>query len=131
MGPWLPILQGSFERVVIQRYPFLAYCDKMSYTNLTECHCNSLRTDFFEFYAGHGYDRSMPYMFGICVFGNSGKCQILHVHQDFQLMWMDLFLELELSMGNLVPIRRNSVLLGLCFSLDSVIQADMELHMRV
>ena len=61
-----------------------------------------LRTDFFEFDAGHGYDRSMPYMFGICVFENSTYCQILH--QDFWLMQMDLFLDLELSMGNYLRI---------------------------
>ena len=36
-----------------------------------------LRTDFFEFDEGHGYDKSMPYMLGISVFGNSGYCQIL------------------------------------------------------
>ena len=35
MGPWLLLLQGSSERVVIHRYPFLAYCEKVSYNNLT------------------------------------------------------------------------------------------------
>ena len=77
MGPWLPLLQGSFERVVIQRYPYLAYCEKVGYNNLTyylrvplQFAWQDLRTDFFEFDAGHGYDRGMPYMFGICVLGN-------------------------------------------------------------
>ena len=31
-----------------------------------------LRTDFLEFDADHGYDRSLTYIFRICVFGNSG-----------------------------------------------------------
>ena len=61
-----------------------------------------LRTDFFEFDAGHGYDRSMPYMFGIWVFTNSGYWQILH--QDFWLMQMDLCLDLDLSIGNYARI---------------------------
>ena len=61
-------------------------------------------------------------MFGICVFGDSGYCQILR--QDFLLMQMNLCPDLELSMGNYSRIRRNSVLLGLSFSLDPVIQAD-------
>ena len=73
---------------------------------------------------------SMPYMFGICVFRNSGYCRILH--QDFWLMQMDLCLDLELSMefffffpGEvLVSMRRNSLSPGLSFSLDPVIQAD-------
>ena len=72
----------------------------MSYSNLT-CYLQvplqfalqDLTTDFFEFDAGHGCDRSMPYVFGICVFGNSGCCQILH--QDFLLMQMDLCLDLK------------------------------------
>ena len=85
---------------------------------------------FFEFDAGHGYDRSTRYMFGICVFWNSGYWQI---HQDFWLMQMDLCPGLKLSMKNyaristrrsLVPIRITYVLLGLSFSLDPVIQAD-------
>ena len=79
----------------------------------------------------YGYDRSMPYMFEICVFGNSGYCRI--PHQDFWLMQTDLCLGLELSMGNyakffsrwsLVPIRINYGLLGLGFSIDPVVQAD-------
>ena len=63
-----------------------------------------LRTEFFEFDAGHGYDRSMPYMFGICLFfeifffGNPGYCRILHRY--FWLMQMDLCLDLELGMWN-------------------------------
>ena len=82
-----------------------------------------LRTYISEFDAGHGYDRSMPYIFEIC--------RILH--QDFWLMQMDLCLDLELGMGNyltisfaevLVLMRRNFVLLGLSLSLDPVIQAD-------
>ena len=52
----------------------------MSYNNLTIW--QDLRTDFFQFDAGHGYDRSMPYMFGIRVFGNSGYCQILRFLAD-------------------------------------------------
>ena len=66
-----------------------------------------LRTDFFEFDVGHGYDRSMPYMFRIfffeiCFFfGNPGYCGIL---QDFQLMQMDVCLDLDLSMGNYLRI---------------------------
>ena len=55
-----------------------------------------LRTDFFEFDAGHGYDRIMSYMFGIGVFRNSGYCRI--VHQD--LADVDECLDLEVSMGN-------------------------------
>ena len=41
-------------------------------------------------------------MFGLCVFGNSGYCQILH--QSFWLMQMDLWLDLELSMGSYLRI---------------------------
>ena len=73
-----------------------------------------LGINFFEFDAGHWYDRSMPYMFEICVFENSSYCRILH--QDFWLMQMDLW--------SLVPMRRNYVLLGLSFSSDPVIKAD-------
>ena len=40
----------------------------------------------------------MSYMFAICVFGNSGYCQILH--QYVWLMQMDLCLDLELGMGS-------------------------------
>ena len=51
-----------------------------------------LRTDFFRI-RRKSRIRSMPYMFGICVFGNSSYCLILH--QDFWLMQMDLYLDLE------------------------------------
>ena len=61
-----------------------------------------LKTDFSEFDACHGYDRSMSHMFGICVLGNSGYCQILH--HDFWLVQIALCLDLELSVGNYVRI---------------------------
>ena len=48
------------------------------------------------------YNRSMPYIFWICVFRNSGHCRILHQH--FWLMQMDLCLDLELSMTNFIRI---------------------------
>ena len=84
-----------------------------------------LRTDFFEFDAHHGYDKSMPYMFGICVFENSSYCRVLQ--QDFWLMQMDFCLDLELSIGNYLRIFVGEVLSqweGLSFSLDPFIQAD-------
>ena len=75
-GLLLPLLQGSSERFVILRYLFLAYIAKVSHNNLI-CYrpvplqfaWKDLSTVIFEFDAGHGCDRSMPYMFGIyCIF---------------------------------------------------------------
>ena len=77
-----------------------------------------LRIDFFEFDANHGYDRlrfiylllqciiidmieACPTCLGY-VFGNSSYCRILH--QDFCLMQMDLYPDLEVSMGNYLRI---------------------------
>ena len=74
----------------------------MLLTSATAICWQDLRTDFYELDAGHDYDRSMPHMFGICVFRNSGYCRILH--QDFWLMLMDLCLHLELSMENYASI---------------------------
>ena len=121
-------------------YCHLAYCEKVSYNNLTyywrvplQFAWQDLRTDFFEFDAGHEYDRSMPYMFGICVFrlffrlqSNSAPRFLADV--DGLVSWPrskhgKLFN--NFSRWSLVPIRRNSYLLGLSFSLDPVIQADI------
>ena len=99
-------------------------------------HCN-LAISFsgilwnFEFDAGHGYDRSMPYMFGICVFWKfrllSNSTPRFLADVDGFVSWLrskhgKLFK--NFSRWSLVPIRRNSVLPGLSFSLDPVIQAD-------
>ena len=65
-------------------------------------------------------------MFGICVFGNSSYCLILH--QDFWLMQMDLCL--ELGMGNYLGFFLVEVwsLLELRFSLDPAKKANTALH---
>ena len=64
-------------------------------------------------------------MFELCVFGNSGYCQILH--QDCWLMQLDLCLDLELSMGNYLRILVEvwyHYLVILSLSLDPVSRAD-------
>ena len=79
---------GDSSKAVLNalRYPFLAYCEKVSYLTYygrvpQQFAWQDLRTDFFEYHTGHGHDRSMPLdMFGTCVFGNSGYCRILHQH---------------------------------------------------
>ena len=59
------------------------------------CLTRAIRADIFEFDAGHGYVFSK----------NSVYFQILH--QCFWLMQMDLYLALELSIGNYLGIKIN------------------------
>ena len=64
-----------------------------------------LRTDFFEFDAGYGYDRIMPYMFGIYLYVFSViQATVEYYTNIFGLMQTDWCLALELTMGNYLRI---------------------------
>ena len=69
---------GSNGQKTDLQYSGLKSAQQTRYAHPMQFVWQELKADFFEFDAGHGYNRSMTYMFGMCVFGNSGYCQILH-----------------------------------------------------
>ena len=98
-----------------------------------------LRTVIFELAAGHWYDRSMPYMFGIyciCLFWDRSfrKSGLLSNTTPRFMAGADGFASWPriehgkifkiVSRWRLIPMRIKYVLLGLSFSLDFVIQVD-------